>query len=91
MKLHLHLFPAWSHCQQLQWQSSTGRTPVWKRGRTSPNDSDVMMIMMIMMITRTVSKNTAAKEKEKRAALESLPPMASMDSDITDTSVPPTA
>ena len=50
-----------------------------------------MMIMMIMMITRTVSKNTAAKEKEKRAALESLPPMASMDRDITDTSVPPTA
>ena len=43
------------------------------------------------MITRTVSKKTAAKEKEKRAALESLPPMASMDRDITDTSVPPTA
>ena len=43
------------------------------------------------MITSTVSKNTAAKEKEKRAALESLPPMASMDRDITDTNVPPTA
>ena len=49
------------------------------------------MIMLIMMITRTVSKKTAAKEKEKRAALESLPPMANMDRDITDTSVPPTA
>ena len=40
---------------------------------------------------RTVTKNTAAKEKEKRAPFVSLPPIANIDTDITDAMVPPMA
>ena len=40
---------------------------------------------------RTMNKKMAAKEKEKSAPLESLPPMANIDTDIKEAKVPPIA
>ena len=40
---------------------------------------------------RTVSRKTVAKLNEKRAAFESLPPMANIDTEMTEAIVPPIA
>ena len=40
---------------------------------------------------RTVRRKTVAKLNEKRAAFESLPPIASIDTEITEAIVPPMA